>query len=135
MEPPAGVIGIAALFFAIAGYLAAVGILKLVWPEMISLSLGAQFLHGLELWGPYMFLIAAAAGVAIGIGLLRLSNIARRVAIVITAAGMVLLIPKVSAEATDFSWRFVFAATAIILRVMIVWYLWQGWTAEKFIRN
>jgi hypothetical protein len=135
VERPAGVIAIAALFFAVAGYLATVGILKLLWPDAISLSLGAQFLHGLELWGPYMFLIVGAVGIVVGLGLLRLSNIARRAAIMVAVAGMVLLIPKITAEASDFSWRFVLAAAAIIVRVMIVWYLWQSWTAEKFVRK
>jgi hypothetical protein len=135
VERPAGVIAIAALFFAVAAYLATVGILKLLWPDAISLSLGAQFLHGLELWGPYMFLIAGAVGIAVGLGLLRLSNIARRATIMVAVAGMVLLIPKITAEASDFSWRFVLAAAAIIVRVMIVWYLWQSWTAEKFVRK
>lgn len=135
MERPLGVIAIAGLFFVVAAYLATVGILKLGWPDAISLSLGAPFLHGLELWGPYMFLIAAAAGAAIAIGLLRLSNIARRLAIVVAIADMVLLIPKVSAETSEFSIRFFLAAASIMVRVMIVWYLWQSWTAEKFIKS
>jgi hypothetical protein len=135
VERPLGVIAIAGLFFVVAAYLATVGILKLGWPDAISLSLGAPFLHGLELWGPYMFLIAAAAGAAIAIGLLRLSNIARRLAIVVAIADMVLLIPKVSAETSEFSIRFFLAAASIMVRVMIVWYLWQSWTAEKFIKS
>jgi len=82
-----------------------------------------------------MFLMAAAAGAAIAVGLLRLNDIARRLAIVVTIAGMVLLIPKVSAETGDFSPHFFLAAAAIMVRVMIVWYLWQSWTAERFIKN
>jgi hypothetical protein len=135
VERPLGVIAIAGLFFVVAAYLATVGILKLGWPDAISLSVGAPFLHGLELWGPYMFLMAAAAGAAIAIGLLRLSNIARRLAIVVAIADMVLLIPKVSAETSEFSIRFFLAAASIMVRVMIVWYLWQSWTAEKFIKS
>jgi hypothetical protein len=135
VDRPGGVIAIAVLSFAVAAYLAAVGVLKLLWPDAISLSLGAPFLHGLELWGPYMFLIAAAADAAIAIGLLRLNNIARRFAIVVTVADIVLLIPKVSAETGDFSPRFFLAAAAVVMRVMIVWYLWQSSTAERFIKN
>ena len=135
MDRPGGVIAIAVLSFAVAAYLAAVGVLKLLWPDAISLSLGAPFLHGLELWGPYIFLIAAAAGVAIAVGLLRLSNIARRLAIVVTIADIVLLIPKVSAETGDISPRFFLAAAAVMVRVMIVWYLWQSWTAERFMKS
>jgi hypothetical protein len=135
VERPLGVTAIAGLFFAVAAYLATVGIVKLGWPDAISLSLGAPFLHGLELWGPYMFLMAAVAGAAIAVGLLRLNDIARRLAIVVTIAGTVLLIPKVSAETGDFSPHFFLAAAAIMVRVMIVWYLWQSWTAERFIKK
>lgn len=135
MERPLGVIAIAGLFFAVGAYLATVGIVKLGWPDAISLSLGAPFLHGLELWGPYLFLIAAAADAAIAIGLLQFNNIARRLAIGGTIADIVLLIPKVSAATGDFSPRFFLAAAAIMVRVMVVWYLWQSWTAERFIKN
>ena len=126
---------VAGLFFAATAYLAVIGLIKLVNPDTVSLSMGAPLLHGLEVGGPYVFLIAAVIGVAIGIGLLRLSRFARRVAIVVALAGMVLLIPKVSAQTGDFSLRFFSAALAAIVRVMIVWYLWQSWTAEKFVRR
>src|SRR5437773_8350916 len=96
---------------------------------------GPPLLHGLQIAGPYIFLITAGMGGAIGIGLLRLSRFARRAAIVIALAGMVLLITKVSAETGEFSIRFFLAALAGIVRVMIVWYLWQSWTAEKFVRR
>jgi xanthosine utilization system XapX-like protein len=79
-----------------------------------------------------MFLLAAGAGLIVGFGLLRLKNLARRAAIVIALAGMVMLIPKVSAAATDLSQQFFLVGSMIVVRMMIVWYLWQGWTAEKF---
>lgn len=67
--------------------------------------------------------------------MLRLSRLARRAAIVIATGGLVLLTPKVSAETGDFSLHFFPAALAVIVRVMIVWYLWQNWTAEKFVHR
>lgn len=135
MDRPSGVVAIAALFFAASAYLSILGLTKLLRPDSVSLSLGAPLLHGLEVAGPYMFLIAAGAGTVVGFGLLRLSRLARRGAIVIAMLGMVLLIPKVSAETGDFSSHFFLAALAMIIRVMIIWYLWQGWTAEKFVRK
>ena len=120
------------LFFAASAYMA---ILALVWfvnPNAIPLSLGAPLLHGLELAGPYMFLIAAAVGLIVGFGLLRLNNLARRAAILIALAGIVMLIPKVSANASDISLRFFVAGSTLVARVMIVWYLWQGSTVEVF---
>jgi len=79
-----------------------------------------------------MFLLAAAFGLIVAYGLFRLKNLARRGAIAIAVAGMVMLIPKVSADTADFSSRFFLAGSMIVVRMMIVWYLWQGWTAEKF---
>jgi hypothetical protein len=123
------------MFFAAAVYLMTLAIIRFADPDAVSLSLAAPLLHGLEIAGPYMFVIAAALVGTVGYGLLRLSNLARRAAIVIAFAGVVLLIPKVTAETGDFGWRFFSAALAVITRVMIVWYLWQSWTAEKFARR
>jgi hypothetical protein len=129
---PAGVTAIAILFCLVAAYLAVLGVLRLVSPETISLSLGAPLLHGLEISGPYVFLIAAGTASIVGFGLLRLKNLARRAAIVIGMAGIVMLIPKLSADATDLSLRLLMAGFAVMIRVAIVWYLWQSSTAESF---
>jgi hypothetical protein len=132
IERPRGVTLIAVVFFAAAVYLVGLGVVRLANPDLVSLSLGAPLLHGLELAGAYAFLLAGAAAALIGFGLLRLNNLARRAAIVVCAAGIFMLIPKVSAAASDISVDFFFAGSMIVLRVMIVWYLWQRWTAEKF---
>ena len=125
-------LGVSILFFAVAAYLALFAVVWFVNPNALPLSLGAPLLHGLELAGPYMFLIASAVALVVGLGLLRLNNFARRAAILIGFAGMVMLIPKVSADTADFSPRFFVSGSALVVRVMIVWYLWQSWTAEKF---
>jgi len=126
------VVAIALLYFGVAAYLLVLGVLRLVFPDAIRLSLGGPLLHGLELWGPYMFLLTGALVGAVAVGLLRLNNIARRAAAMIALAGMVMLIPKVSAAATDLSAMFFIAGPMIVIRMIIVWYLWQSWTAEKF---
>ncbi len=94
--------------------------------------MGAPLLHGLEIYGPYMFLLAGGLGLAVAYGLFQLKNLARRAAIVIVVAGMILLVPKVSADTAQFSVDFFVAGSMIVVRIMIAWYLWQGWTAEKF---
>src|SRR5947207_12279843 len=129
---PAGGTAIATLLFLVATYLAVLGFIRLVSPESVSLSLGAPLLHGLEVSGPYMFLLAAGVAAIVGFGLLRLKNLARRAVIVIGMAGIVMLIPKVSADAADLTVRLLLAGFAVMIRVAIVWYLWQSWTAEKF---
>ncbi len=132
MQRPAGVVAIAVLFFLASAYLTTLAIIWLLNPDAFPLSLAAPLMHGLELAGPYMFLICAAAGVIVGIGLLRLSNYARRAAILIAVAGIVMLIPQMSAAAVDISAELFIVAIQVIVRVVIVWYLWQNWTAKEF---
>jgi hypothetical protein len=115
-----------------SAYLVILGLIKLINPETIPLSLGAPLLHGLQVYGPYMFLLSGGLGLAVAYGLFRLKNLARRAAIVICVIGVVLLVPKVSADTAEFSIGFFLAGSMIVIRIMIAWYLWQGWTAEKF---
>lgn len=131
-DRPLGVTVIAIAFFAASAYLLILASVRFINPDAVSLSLVSSLLHGLELAGPIMFLLAAAVGLLVAIGLLRLKNIARRAAILIAIAGIVMLIPKVSAAATDLSLRFFLAGAMVMARVMVAWYLWQSWTAEKF---
>jgi hypothetical protein len=132
MTRPAGVTAIAIVLGCVAAYLALLGTILLIFPGAIPLSLGAPLLHGLEIAGPFMFLICAAISALVSFGLLRLNNLARRAAIMIGFAGMIMLIPKVSADTAEFSPRFFLSGSMIIVRMMMIWYLWQGWTAEKF---
>ena len=132
MQRPVGVIAIAILFALTSAYLAVLGAIMLLSPGAVSMSLGAPWLHGLQIAGPYMFLLTAAVGGVVALGLFRLNNLARRAAIAICFAGMIMLVPKVSADAGDFGPRFFTAGAMIVIRMMIVWYLWQYWTTEKF---
>jgi hypothetical protein len=132
MQRPIGVTAIALLFFLVSGYLGVLGLIMLLAPGAVSMSLGAPLLHGLQLAGPFMFLLAAALAAIVAFGLLRLNNLARRAAILIALAGIVMLLPKVSADAVDFSPRFFTAGSMVVIRMMIVWYFWQSWTAERF---
>ena len=62
VERPAGVIAVAAAFFLAAAYLLVVGLTMLARPGLISMVAGAALLGGLELAGPYMFLLMAGVG-------------------------------------------------------------------------
>ena len=53
-------------------------------------------------------------------------------AIMLALAGIVLLIPKFSADSAELSLRLLTAGFVVMIRVVIVWYLWQSSTAEKF---
>src|SRR5437870_9975493 len=95
-ERPTIVTAIAALFLLSAAYLLIVGLTMLARPGFLSMAAGADLLSGLETAGPYMFLVVSAAGIAVGFGLLRLQNWARRIATLLALIGIVLLVPRVS---------------------------------------
>ena len=132
MERPSGVTAIAALFFLCAAYLCILGSIMLASPGAVSMTLGAALLNGLELAGPYMFLLAGTVGALIGWGLLRLNRWARRVTILVAGTGFVMLVPVVSAAAVDFRSSLLTSGLGMIVRVMVVWYLCQGTVAEEF---
>lgn len=135
-ELPAGVRAIAILFFCAALYLCILGIVMLLSPGTASMSLGAPLLGGLELAGPYMFLLIGAIASVIGYGLLRLNNWARRAAILIALIGVVMLVPSVSSAVIGFQIQsLVIGGIGVMLRVMIVWYLYQEPVALEFVKS
>ena len=69
VERPAGVTAVAAAFFLSGAYLLLVGLLMLVRRGAVSMAAGAALLGGLELAGPYVFLLAAGVGVTVALGL------------------------------------------------------------------
>lgn len=97
---------------------------------------GAPLLGGLELAGPYMFFVFGAFGLVIGFGLLQLKNWARRAAIVAGMIGIALLLPTVSSSVIEFRpARLAWGGLGMILRMMVVWYLWQTPVAELFTKK
>ena len=123
MERPASVTVIAALFFLVAGYLATVGIVGLVAPGTLSMTLGAGITYGRELTGPQTALSVGAGWALVGWGLYRLRNWARWCAILLMVIGVAGSVPAVSAAARDLTWRFFFYGAQIMVRIVIAWYL------------
>ncbi len=107
----------------------------LLSPGAVFMSLGAPLLTGLELAGPYMFLLMAGVGGLIGWGLLRLNNWVRRAAIAVAFIGVVMLVPGVSAAAVDLRVSLIWGGLGIIVRVMILWYLYQGRVRTVFTKD
>jgi hypothetical protein len=124
MQRAAGVTAIAILFLLAAAYLCGAGATMLASPGTLSMRIGAPLLHGLELAGPYMFLLVGAIAALIGWGLLRLNNWARRAVLVATLLGVAMLIPSVSAAAA-FGWSLLWGGLGIMVRAAIAWYLVQ----------
>jgi len=123
MERPASVTVIAVLFFLVAGYLAAAGIIEFVAPGTLSLTRAAGITYGRELDGPRTALSVGAGWALVGWGLYQLQNWARWCAILIMVVGVAGSVPVVSAAARDLTWRFFFYGAQIMLRVVVAWYL------------
>ncbi len=95
---PAGVAAVAAAFLLAAAYLLAVGLTMLASPGLVSIAAGAELLGGLELAGPYMFLLMAALGAVIALGLWRLHKWARWLAILVAMIGVVMLLYRLQRD-------------------------------------
>jgi hypothetical protein len=135
-ERPAGVTAVAAAFFLAGAYLLAVGLTMLARPGLVSMAAGAELLGGLELAGPYMFLLMGALGAGVAIGLWLLHRWARWVALLVAMIGVVLLLPNVSSALIDFRLgKLVWSGLGVMVRTMIVWYLFQVPVVEAFGRN
>jgi hypothetical protein len=136
MERPASVTVIAALFFLVGGYLAAIGIIEFVVPGSLSMALGAGITYGRELSGPQTALSVGAGWALVGWGLYRLRNWARWCAILIMVIGIAGSVPAVSAAARDLTWRFWFYGAQIMVRVVIAWYMFASpELVEAFVRK
>ena len=133
---PNGVRAIAALFALCAVYLAIASGVMLLRPGTVAMSAGAPLLFGLELAGPYMFLVMAVVGAGVAWGLMELNNIVRHVATLIAITGIVMLVPSVSsATAMVQPKALVFGGLGIIVRVIVAWYLSRGEVADSFRRS
>ncbi len=124
LQRPAGVTLIAALFFLAAIYLIAMGAVKLIAPEAISLMSGSQFMYGLELAGPYMALLIGSGWALMGWGLFRLHNWARWAAMLVMTLGIGWLVPKISMA--ELGGPLVWYGLQIALRAAAAWYLAQA---------
>jgi uncharacterized membrane protein (DUF2068 family) len=124
---------VAAAFSLAAVYLLAVGLTMLANPGLVSMAAGAELLGGLELAGPYMFLLIGTLSAAIALGLWRLHRWARWLAILAAMIGVVVLLPGVSSAMLDFRiGKLAWEGLGTIVRVMIVWYLFQERVREAF---
>jgi hypothetical protein len=124
MERPAGITGIAILFFLTAIYLWTIAGVKLLAPEAISLMRGAPLMYGLELAGPYMTLLVGSGYALVGWGLFRLHNWARWAAMAVMVLGVWSLVPRISMA--EIGVAILWYGLQIALRVAVGWYLAQA---------
>jgi hypothetical protein len=128
-----GVRAVAVLFVLCAAYLGIAGLLMLLRSGVISMAAGAPLLLGLETAGPYMFLLMALVGIGIAWGLMRRINLVRRAAMLVAIAGIVMLVPPVSAAVmTVQPGALVRGGLGIIVRVVVAWYLSRAEAVQEF---
>jgi len=132
---PNGVRIIAALFVLCAIYLAIIGVLMSLRPAAISPAAGAQLLFGLQVAGPYMFLLMAVVAGGVAWGLIELNNIVRHAALLIVITGMVMLVPSVSAATVIHPKALLFGGLGICVRLVVAWYLSRAEVAYAFHRS
>jgi hypothetical protein len=96
---PIAIALISIYFLLSAAYLWIVAVVLILAPGKLSLMLGSPFMHGLELAGPYMMLLAGCAYGSIGWGLYRLRNWARWLAMLVMVWGVGCLVPTISSAA------------------------------------
>lgn len=133
MPRPAGITAIAIIFWMTAAYLGGAGLLMLARPGTISMTVGSPLLGGLELAGPWMFLLVATAAAAVGFGIFLLKNWARRIAVIAALLGILLNVPSVSSSLVEFRISMLlWGGLAVIVRVIVVWYLYQPQAREAF---
>lgn len=112
------------LFFLATIYLCAIGAVKLLAPDAISLMAGRHFMYGLELAGPYMTLLVGGGYALVGWGLFRLQNWARWAAMAVMVVGVAALVPKISLA--ELGAPVLWYGLLIALRVAVGWYLAQA---------
>jgi hypothetical protein len=116
-----------------AAYLGTIGLVMVLSPGTVGMRAGAFLLGGLELAGPYMFLLTSAVAAVTGFGLWRLNNWARRIAIALAVLGVVLLVPSVSSAVVGFrTGPLAWGGLGVMIRVMIAWYLFQEPVRKAF---
>ena len=124
MQRPKGIIAIAVLFGLAAAYLCTIAAVLLVSPGAISLMAAKHFMYGLELAGPYMILLGASIYGLLAIGMFRLRNWARWVAILIIAFSIAPLVQKISTA--ELGLPVFWYGLQIALHVAVGWYLAQA---------
>jgi len=133
MPLPTEIRAIAGVFVLVGLYLVVIGLIMLVSPGRIGMAAGAPLLSGLELAGPYMFLLTGTVAALIAWGLLRVNNWARRAALLVALLGVVMLVPSVSGALISVQLgALARGGLGVVVRVIILWYLYQPTTTEAF---
>jgi len=124
MQRPFLITALSLLFCVAAAYLLIVGATLLVSRGTLSLMAGRYFMHGLELAGPYMFLLFGTAYALVGWGLFRLKNWARWIAMLVMVIGVASLVPAISMA--ELGIPVFWYGLQIALRGALAWYLAQA---------
>lgn len=119
---PAGLSILAILVLAGAAFLLGSGVLAAL--GKVPLAVGAPLLNGLELMGPFIFIVAAVLMAATGYALLKLQRWSRRAAIVLAAWVLAATVPGLSSAVISIRpWTIVREGAIIIGSIVVIRYL------------
>ena len=120
----------------LAAAVAAVLLAVLTWFWEWPLARGRWLVGGtLATWGPAALLLFAAFSGAAAWGLWRLCNWGRRLAALLAAAGVALLVPEIASAVADARlWPILRVGAGVLVRVMVLQYLWRKDVRDAFAR-
>ena len=101
------------------------------WP----LSHGRWLLGELATWGPAALLLFAALSGTTAWGLWGMRNWGRRLGALLAALGIALMVPGIASAMTDLRFLPISrAAAGVVVRVMVLQYLWRSDVRQAFAR-
>jgi hypothetical protein len=101
------------------------------WP----LARGRWLVGALATWGPAAFLLFAMLSGATAWGLWRLRNWGRRLAALLAAAGVAVMLPEIASALADARLLPILRlGVGVLVRLMVLQYLWRGDVREAFAR-
>ena len=126
-----GITALAIASTAVGVCLAVVAVLLV--QERVSMAWGAAWMAGTETWGPVAFVLAAILYAANGAGLFLRKNWARWLTIVLSAAGIAMLVPAISgAVAAVQPLPIARMGANIVARAAVLWYLTREDVRQSF---
>ena len=124
---------VAGVFLAAA--LAAAALAALMGYAGWPLARGRWLVGEVTMWGPAALLLFAALAGAAAWGLWRLRNWGRRLAALLAAVGIALLVPEIASAVADARLLPILrVGVGVLVRVMVLQYLWRGDVRQAFTR-
>ena len=135
MQRLSGVVAVAIICFLYAGYVGGASVWMLASPMTPSIMPGIEQFPGLQLVGPYGALVIALVWVLAGWGLLQSRNWARWAVMLASVWGIASTLAPALVFSIHLGWPLLRVGLQIIVRIAVVWYLFQASVADRFSKS